>query len=316
MTAPLVAALAYDRLCTFEYGLCVEVFGLSRPEIPQPLYRFRTIAIEDGPLRAAGGLTVQADAGLHDLTKADLILVPGWRGLTEDPPQPFLRALQEAHRRGARLASICSGVFVLAAAGLLEGRRAATHWRYADPLQDRYPTLRVDADVLYIDDGSILTSAGSAAGLDLCLHIVREDHGPDVANAIARSLVVPAHREGGQTQFIPSPVPTRRSGGLGPVLDLIRAHLSETWTVDRIASKAHMSRRTLLRRFRSGCGESPMAWLTRERISRAKDMLAGSNAGLDDIAASVGFETPETFRYHFKRQVGTSPGRYRNQFRA
>lgn len=312
---PLVCTLVYDQLCTFEYGLCVEVFSIERPEIPGPLYRFRTIAAEPGSMRAAGGLTVSGDLDLAGLTQADLVLVPGWRSVGEEPPADLLRALREASSKGARIASICSGVFVLAAAGLLDGKRATTHWRYAAALAGRYPEVNVQPDVLYIDDGNVLTSAGSAAGLDLCLHIVRGDHGFEIANQIARSLVVPAHRDGGQAQYVPGPVARRETGNLAPVLDQLRSRIAETWTIAAIADLANLSRRSLLRRFHQSCGETPIAWLTRERITRARDLLETTDAPLDHVAEIVGFAAPETFRMHFKRHLGISPGRYRAQFR-
>lgn len=312
---PLVCTLVYDQLCTFEYGLCVEVFSIDRPEIPGPLYRFRTIAAEPGNLRAAGGLTVSGDLDLAGLADADLILVPGWRKAGEEPPAELLRALRSARSNGARIASICSGVFVLAAAGLLDGRRATTHWRYAADLAARHPTIEVQPDILYIDDGDVLTSAGSAAGLDLCLHIVRGDHGFETANQIARSLVIPAHRDGGQAQYVPGPVARRETGNLAPVLDQLRSRLGETWSIAAIADLANMSRRSLLRRFHQSCGETPIAWLTRERITRARELLETTKAPLDHVAETVGFAAPETFRMHFKRNLGISPGRYRAQFR-
>ncbi len=314
--APLVCTLAYDRLCTFEYALCVEVFSLNRPEITGPFYRFETICIEPGPFAAAGGLSVD---GNHDLTRlraADLVLVPGWRDPGERPPSTLLDALRDAHEAGGRIASICSGVFVLAAAGLLSGRRATTHWRYVERLRAAYPDIEVLPDILYVDDGDVLTSAGSAAGLDLCLHIVRKDHGAALANQLARTLVIPAHRDGGQTQYIPAPVAPRERGSLAPVLECLQTRLDEHWTLADMAALAAMSQRTLLRRFRESCGESPIAWLTRARIARARDMLETTDADLAGIAHAVGFGAVETFRLHFRRLVGTSPSRYRTQFRS
>src|SRR5437879_3268374 len=197
-----VAALAYNGLGTFELGIVSEVFGLRRPEMGSDWYRFRICSSERGPLRATGGLVVEARGGLAELERAATIVIPGWKGIDEPPPERLLIALRRAHGRGARLVSICSGVFVLAATGLLDGRRATTHWRYAAKLAQKYPQIRVEPDVLYVDESDILTSAGSAAGIDLCLHIVRRDFGSRVANRVARRLVVYPHREGGQTQFI------------------------------------------------------------------------------------------------------------------
>lgn len=211
-TPPLVVALAYDGLCTFEFGVAVEVFGLSRPELGPDWYRFAVAALDAGPLRAVGGIRVEADGGLDLLDQADIIIIPGWRGAREPVPGDLIAALHRADKRGTRVLSICSGAFVLAAAGLLNGRRATTHWRYAATLVELYPDIRVMPDVLYVDEGNILTSAGSAAGIDLCLHLVRRDFGSEAANSVARRLVVQPHREGGQAQFIEAPVPTAREG--------------------------------------------------------------------------------------------------------
>src|SRR5918999_312120 len=194
-----VAALAYDGLGTFELGIVVEVFGLPRQEMGRHWYRFRACSLERGPLRATGGLLLQTRIGLTDLARAGTIIIPGWR-VHDVPPAPLVAALQRAHARGARLVSICSGVFVLAATGLLDGRQATTHWRYVETLRSRYPKIKVEPDVLYIDEGTILTSAGSAAGIDLCLHLVRRDFGAEIANHVARRLVVPPLRDGGQAQ--------------------------------------------------------------------------------------------------------------------
>ena len=198
-----VVTVVYDGLCTFEYGCVYEIFGLPRPELDRPWYRFEVCAAEPGPLRAAGGLAVQAPGDLGIVERADTVVVPGWKGADVPPPRPLLDGLVRVVERGGRVASICSGVFVLAAAGVLDGRRATTHWRYTETLARRYPRINVDPDVLYVDEGPVLTSAGSAAGLDLCLHIVRRDHGTAVANNVARRLVLAPHRDGGQRQFVP-----------------------------------------------------------------------------------------------------------------
>src|SRR5689334_8425558 len=209
----LVVALAYDGLCTFEFGVAAEIFGLDRPEMGNAWYRFRVAAIEPGPLRALGGISVAADGGLALVENAGTIIVPGWRGADSPVPQRLLKALRRAHKRGARLLSFCSGVFVLAATGLLDGRRATTHWRYSDALASAYPEVTVVPDVLYVDEGNVLTAAGSAAGIDLSLHLVRRDWGAAAANSVARRLVVPCHRDGGQAQFIEAPVPEATEGG-------------------------------------------------------------------------------------------------------
>lgn len=311
--APLVCLLAYDGLCTFEYGIGVEVFGLPRPEF-EDWYRFRTVAIEAGPLRAAGGLMVEVDHDLSILQGASLILVPGWRSISAPVPHEIVAALRSAHANGARLASICSGTFVLAATGLLDGRRATTHWRYLDAFREQFPKVLLEPDVLYLDEGDMLTSAGSAAGLDLCLHIVRRDFGTLHANAVARRLILPAQREGGQKQFVTTPVPRMRNGQIAPLMDAIRATMDEAWSLERMAHHAGLSRRTLSRRFAEATGHTPLAWLTRARVARAAELLEGGSASLTDIATACGFGSQETFRREFRRLQGTSPSRHRQAF--
>ncbi len=311
--APLVCLLAYDDLCTFEFGIGVEVFGLDRQEFDH-WYDFRVVAVEPGPLRATGGITVAAEHGLNTLEKASLILVPGWRGATTPVPPDLIDALRRAHENGARIASICSGVFVLAAAGLLDGRRATTHWGYVEKLRERFPKIAVMPDLLYVDEGDILTSAGSAAGLDLCLHIVRQDFGVGHANAVARRLVLPAHREGGQRQFVTTPVIRERGGTIAPLLDQIRERLNEDWPVQRMADEAGLSRRTLTRRFKDTVGEPPLNWLVRARIDRAADLLESSNGPLADIAEACGFGSMETFRRDFRKLRGVPPAQFRKSF--
>ena len=309
---PLVCAVAYDGLCTFEFGLVVEVFGLPRPELER-YYRFRTVAAEPGPLRATGGVTVAPAHGLASLRRADLVVVPGWRGADAPVPAPLRRALVAAHARGARIASICSGAFVLAAAGLLDGRRATTHWRHAGALAAAHPSIEVDPDVLFVDGGDVATSAGSAAGLDLCLHLVRADFGADVANAVARRLVLPAAREGGQRQFVPRPVPRERGRGVAPLLDRVRASLDEPWPLERMAAEANVSVRTLSRRVREATGESAQGWLVATRVARAAELLEGG-AAIEDTVDACGFGSAETMRRHFRRLRGVPPSRHRAMF--
>lgn len=316
LTGPRVVTLAYDGLCTFEFGVAVEVFGLARPEMGNGWYRQATAAIEPGPLRAAGGLTVTAAGGLELLEEADLIVVPGWRGIDEAVPAALVDALRAAHARGARLMSLCSGVAVLAATGLLDGRHATTHWRYADAIRSRHPLIRLDPDVLYVDEGEILTAAGSAAGIDLCLHVVRRDFGAEAANSVARRLVVPPHREGGQAQFIVRPVPQDREGKrLGPLIDWIDRNLQREITLSEMAARAGMSARTFQRRFRDLTGNSPGEFLLARRLRHACDLLERQAAlSLDDIALAAGFGTPATLRHHFRTRLATSPTAYRARF--
>lgn len=314
--SPLAVALAYDGLCTFEFGVAVEVFGLSRPELGPDWYRFAVAALDAGPLRAVGGIRVEADGGLDLFDEASTIIIPGWRGPREAVPADLISALRRADMRGTRILSICSGAFVLAAAGLLNGRRATTHWRYTATLGELYPDIRVVPDVLYVDEGNILTSAGSAAGIDLCLHLVRRDFGPEAANSVARRLVVQPHREGGQAQFIEAPVPTAHEGTrLGPLLDHLRKTLAEEHSLSGMASRAGMSVRTFLRRFQALTGTTPAEWLLTERLNRARDLLETSNLPVEEVATLAGFGSAATLRHHFRRQLGLSPANYRDRFR-
>jgi AraC family transcriptional regulator, transcriptional activator FtrA len=315
---PLVATLVYDGLCAFEFSCAAEVFGLARPELGADWYRFATCSANGRSVRGQYGIRMRAAGGLELLRAAGTIVIPGWPGIDAPVPRPVLDALREAHARGARLLSICSGAFVLAAAGLLDGQRATTHWRYAEALQCRYPKIRVDPNVLYVDEGDILTSAGSAAGLDLCLHLVRRDYGAAIANQVARRLVIPPHRDGGQAQFLQRPVesatrPSRRDS-LAALLDRIRTRLSEPWRIAELARLAAMSERTLMRRFRAATGMSPADWITRARVDRARELLESTPLPIDLIAERCGLGTPSTLRHHFRKKIGLSPADYRKRF--
>ncbi|MGQ7847678.1 transcriptional regulator FtrA [Granulosicoccus sp. 3-233] len=313
---PLVCAIAYDGLCTFEFGIAVELFALPRPEF-ENWYRFATVKAEPGPIRAVGGITVDAQDDLGLLTEASLIIVPGWRGADTPVPEELCAALYAAHERGARVASICSGVFVLAAAGLLNGKRATTHWRYTDKLAAQYPEVSVDPDVLFVESERVLTSAGSAAGLDLGLHIIRQDFGAQVAASVARRLVLPAQRDGGQRQFVPRPKPRARVGsGLSALQDRIRASIDEDWPIERMADAAATSSRTLARRFHEEAGTTPLNWLKVERISRAAELLENSTIPLSDVWEVCGFGSAETFRREFRKSMGIPPMRYRERLGA
>ncbi len=313
---PLVVAVAYDGLCTFEFGCAVEAFGLPRPEMGPDWYRFAVAAAEPGPLRAAGGITVGVDGELNLIARAGTVVVPGWRSADAPVPTALCEALQAAHASGARVLSLCSGTFVLAAAGLLDGRRATTHWRYFDALAARHPGLTLVPDVLYVDEGSVLTAAGSAAGLDLCLHLIRRDWGPQAANAVARRLVIPPHRDGGQAQYVEHPVQRERAGGsrLAGLLDRVRAALGENWSIERLAAEAAVSPRALHRRFQEATGISPGAWLLTERLGRARELLEDTALPVEDVAAACGFGTAATLRHHFRCILGTSPSAYRARF--
>ncbi|MET7418476.1 helix-turn-helix domain-containing protein [Dactylosporangium sp. NPDC005555] len=315
-----VSVLAYPGMSAFETGIVTEVFGLPRPEFDRPWYRLVVCAPSDAPVPMIGGATLSTPFGLADFAAAGTVIVPGVADVHRDPPAAVLDALRAAHARGARILSICSGAFALAAAGLLDGRRATTHWRYADLLQRRFPSVRVDPDVLYLADGDVWTSAGSAAGLDLCLHVVRADHGAAVANAVARRLVVQPHRDGGQAQYIETPMPAtgslpsgddRISRSVGWALE----HLAEPLSVDVLARQAHMSPRTYLRHFTRVTGTSPIRWLIRQRVQASLALLESTDTPIERIAAAVGFDTPVTYRHHFAGTMRTSPSAYRQAFR-
>ncbi|OFA05794.1 transcriptional regulator FtrA [Duganella sp. HH101] len=314
MKKHLVVALAYDRLCTFEFGCTVELFALERPELEVDWYDFAVCAVEPGPIRAAGGITVQAPYTPELLERADTIVIPGWRDADELPPPAMLELIRAAHRRGARLCSICSGVFVLAAAGVLDGQRATTHWRYADRLAQRYPQIQVQPDHLYVDNGQVITAAGSAAGLDMLLHLVRRDYGAKVGNQVAQRLVVAPHREGGQAQFLPRPMAQGEQGRLSRLMDWLRSHPGQQHTVASMAERAAMSPRTLQRQFQQATGLGPVEWLTRERVALVKEMLEVPDVPLAQIAERAGFGSEESLRHHFRRLAATTPGAYRRRF--
>lgn len=296
----------------FEFAVACEVFDLRRPELGVEWYDHR-LAATVSPLVVNGGWTIETPHGLEALADADTVIVPACP-LT--PPRELIDALRAAHERGARMVSFCSGAFALAAAGILDGRAATTHWMNAEELGRRYPRVRVDPGVLYVDEGQVLTSAGTAGGIDLALHIVRLDHGPEVANQVARRMVVPPHRDGGQAQFIFTPIPrTAYDDAIGPVLDWMFEHLAEPMTVRHLARLAAMSPRTFARRFKDTTGTTPLRWLTHQRITRAQDLLEATDLPIEVIATRVGFGTAANLRQHFRRETSSSPAAYREQFR-
>jgi AraC family transcriptional activator FtrA len=313
-TPGLVAILAYDGLCTFEFGIAVEIFGLTRPEFDFPWYAHRIVAVDQGPMRAMGGIQVLADGGMELLEDARTIIIPGWRDRSAPVPEALLVALRNAHARGARLLSICSGVFVLAATGLLDGHDATTHWRYTSELSTLFPNIRVNPDVLYVDSGQLITSAGSAAGIDACLHLVARDFGTLVANSVARRLVMSPQRTGGQAQFIPTPVSPTPRNDLSRVMQWARERLHEPLEVRDLASEAAMSERTFLRRFTEASGQSPKTWLQHERLGRARELLESTNQHTEQIAQHCGYRSVDSFRVAFRSVVGVAPSVYRERF--
>jgi AraC family transcriptional activator FtrA len=310
-----VAALAYPGMAPFELGVVVEVFALPRPELDVAWwYTLDVCALTPGPQPAVGGIAIDVPHGPEALATADTVVVPGW---PVDAPVPdvLTAAIQGAYGRGARVVSICSGAFVLAAAGLLDGHRAATHWRYADALASRHPGVEVDREVLYVDNGRLLTSAGSAAGIDLCLHLVRADHGAAVANQVARRLVMPPHRDGGQAQWVEGPVPTQ-DRRVHDVIAWLAGNLATEVTVAALAARAHLSERQFGRRFREATGESPYDWLVGRRITASLALLESGDDPVEQVAAAVGFRTVVAFRHHFRARLHTSPSGYRSAHRS
>ena len=312
--AGLVAILAYNGLCTFEFGIAVEIFALPRPEFDFPWYQHRIVSVDASPVQVTEGIQIVSRFGVDSLSEAHTIIIPGWRNRDEQPPQALLDALCEAYQRGARLVSICSGVFVIAAAGLLEGKRATTHWRYTDELANRYPDIVVDPNVLYVDSGQIITSAGSAAGIDACLHLIGRDYGTHIANMVARRLVMAPQRAGGQIQFIPSPVPQKPRDEVATVLDWALQNLHCNLSVRQLAQQALMSERTFLRRFREALGITPKAWLLQARMNLARELLEKNQLTNEQIMTCCGFGSMESFRAAFRKSVGVSLSSYRKTF--
>lgn len=310
-----VVALIYEGLCIFEFACATEVFGLKRPEAGQDWYRFATASVNGHAVTTSFHGRMHADGGLKRLSHAGTIVIPGWP-VDEDVPLELVRTLRRAHARGARLLSICSGAFVIAATGLLDGKRAATHWRYADALAARFPAIAVDTDVLYVDTGQLITSAGSAAGLDACLHLVRRDFGSALANQVARRLVIPPHREGGQAQFVERPMATRERSSLAPLLDHLQCTLDKPHRISDMARHANMSERSFIRHFKAATGSPPAEWLTRQRLQFARDLLETSKFSVEAIAERSGFGTAITLRHHFRHRLKTSPIAYRKRFAA
>ncbi|MFF5718403.1 GlxA family transcriptional regulator [Streptomyces buecherae] len=314
-----VALAVVDGMPLFELAIPCTIFGPGNPEAVGAGYEL-TVCAPPGAV-IGGWLRAETSHRLDDLVKADTVIVPACDDAMDQPPADLVEAVRAAHERGARIASICTGAFVLAAAGLLTGRRATTHWMYAPRLAECYPDVEVDSDVLYIDDGDVLTAAGQAAGIDLCLHMVRTDHGAATANRLARRLVVAPHRAGGQAQFVATPLPGPDDGGPGTnghdlagLLERTLEHLDEPVTVAVLARRAGMSPRHFTRRFAAVTGTSPLQWLLTQRVRRAQELLEVTDDSVDRIAERVGIGTPTTLRRHFHRIVGVSPIAYRRAF--
>ncbi|MEU2041933.1 GlxA family transcriptional regulator [Nocardia niwae] len=306
-----VVALVRPVQSTFELGCAAEVFGTYRTGVPQ-YYEFEVCTETPGPVPTTAGYALSVSRGLSALASADTVLIPGWAPVEAPLSARVRRALLRAHARGARLVTICSGVFALARTGLLDGRSATTHWARAAQLEREFPRVRVEPDVLYVDHGDVATSAGAGAGIDLCLHLVRRDHGAAHAALIARHMVMPPHREGGQAQYAPPPPPTDALDG---VLEWAGARLGTPLSVRDLAAHLNVSPRTLARRFADQLGTSPGAWLLSRRVAEARTLLEETDLPVEAIAARVGLASAVNLRRRFRTQVGTTPGAYRRAFR-
>lgn len=308
-----VVALLNAPQSPFELACAAEVFGTVRPDVPAH-YTFRICAERPGPVRTTVGYEMLVDAGLAALREADTVVIPGWQPAGAPAPPTVVEALRAAHRRGARIAAICTGAFVLAQAGLLDGRRATTHWRHTAQLAAAFPEVRVDPDVLFVDDGDVATSAGTGAGIDLCLHLVRSDHGAAYAAQIARNMVLPPHREGSQLQYAAQPVPAKAEESLAQLLEWATSQLGARLTVARLAERAGLSSRTLARRFTEQLGTSPGQWLLGQRLDAARVLLEQTDLPVETIATRVGLASAVNLRRRFRAHLGTTPGTYRRTF--
>jgi AraC family transcriptional regulator, transcriptional activator FtrA len=310
----VIGLALHEDAMLYETAIAAEVFGVDRSDLSPagPWYELIACTPDGAPSPWLPGFPARGYAALAEV---DTVVVPSTSELDEQPDPALLAALRTAHDAGARIAALCTGAFVLAAAGLLDGRGAATHWMHAEQLARRYPRVDVRADVLYVDDGQVLTSAGKTAALDLCLHLVQRDHGAAAANGLARRLVVASHRHGGQAQFIASPPDPRVTDRLGPALDWARARLDEPLTVQDLARQSGLSARQLARRMRAEVGLTPLGWLHQQRITRAQDLLERTEASVEQIAARCGMGTATTLRRRFHQAVGVSPTAYRTAFR-
>lgn len=309
-----VSVLAFDRISPFHLSVPGAVFADRHPGLPK--FDYRVCAMEPGELRTTGGFSVLAE---HDLSAlaADIVIVPSWRDPAERPPDGVLEAVRTACRNGSTILGLCLGAFVVAEAGLLDGRRATTHWAFADEFRRRFPAVVLEPEVLYVEDGPVLTSAGTAAGLDCCLHLLRRLYGTEIANGVARRLVVPPHRQGGQAQFIVRPLPeTSRDSRLQNLFEWMRANLDQAHDLDSLAARAAMSRRNLSRHFRALTGGTLGEWLLAERLAYVQRLLESSGQPIERIAALAGFGSPESLRHHFRIAFGVSPSAWRQTFRA
>lgn len=315
MHDPIIAVVAFDGISPFHLSVPCLVFGADRTKLGLPRFDFRVCAAEQGPIHTDAGLSISVPYDLTALDAADIIIVPSWKDLDAPLAEPIKQALLGAHKRGALIVGLCLGTFAIAAAGLLAGRKATTHWAYTDQLRALHPDITVDADVLYVDDGDIVTSAGVAAGLDCCLHIVRARYGAEAALRLARHVVLSPHRQGGQAQFIERPLaPTPATDRFAQALDKVRATPGEAHSLDSVAEKAGLTRRTFTRRFQKSVGTSFGDWLADQRIALAQLLLEQTEKSMDTVAFEAGFGSATSLRQHFAARLKTSPMQYRREF--
>ena len=308
-----VSALVLDGVAPFEFGVICEVFGIDRSADGVPNFDFKVCGPQPGvPLRMSVGAHLVPDAGLDALVGVDLVAIPAFIGT--DYPEEALAAVRAAAEGGSTILTVCSGAFLAGAAGLLDGRKCTTHWMHADDLAARHPTAEIDRNVLFVDDGNLITSAGTAAGIDACLHLVRRELGSEVTNTSARRMVVPPQRDGGQRQYIEQPIPVRCSEGFAPQLDWVLSNLDKPHTVGTLAARANMSARTFARRFVEETGRTPMQWVTDQRVLFARRLLEETDLDVDRVADKAGFGTATLLRHHFRRVVGVTPSDYRRRF--
>lgn len=311
-----IAVVAFHRVSPFQVAAPCLVFGEDRFELGVPRFDLRVCAAEPAPLRTAAGFEIHTPHGLAAVRRADVVIVPSWRDINEAPPVPLLDALRAAHRRGATVVGLCLGAFVLAAAGLLDGRRATTHWHWAPAFAERYPAVDLDPSVLYVDEGRVVTSAGIAAGLDCCLYLLRRWCGTEIANRLARRLVLAPHRRGGQAQFIEQPLPPPGADArLQNLLAWLQAHIGERHDLDTLARRMAMSRRTFTRQFQKTTGTSVGQWLTHQRLILASRLLETTDRPVESVAADAGFGSGLSLRQHFAARYGMPPATYRRQYR-
>jgi transcriptional regulator GlxA family with amidase domain len=313
-----VVALCLPGTVAFDLTAPAQAFRLAHGPDLTPYYGFSTCSVDGAPVTTTSGFEIGVEAGLGALRRADTVVVPGYRAIHQPPPAEATAALRAAARRGARLMSVCTGAFALAAAGVLDGRRATTHWAWAGDLAARFPEVEVDPDVLFVDEGDVLTSAGLSAGIDLSLYVVRRDHGAACADRVARHMVAPPHRDGGQAQFFRPPgedVP-EAAGSLEPTREWARRRLAEPLTVEAMASHANVSPRTFARRFREETGTTPLQWLLARRVLEARRLLEESDLPVEAVAVAAGFGNAASLRDHFRRATSTTPTAYRRTFQA